>query len=106
MKKILFVGAMDREINSLLKYFDCKKKEKIFGTYQLSTTKSKNAEIGVLQTHVGDTNASLATIEALRLFNPDFVFKIGCVGGNSEGIHSGDVIVPTGFFHSGSWITR
>ena len=105
-KKILFVGAMDREISSLQSYFSCKESKKIYNIYPLFTAENKGIHIAVLQTHVGDTNAALAISEAIRIFNPDYVFKIGCVGGNSEGIHSGDIIVSVGFFHSGSWITR
>lgn len=104
--KILFVGAMDREISSLLKYYSCTPNKNIYDIYPLFTSTTKKIDIAVLQTHVGDTNGAIATSEAIRIFNPDYVFKIGCVGGNSEGVHSGDIIVPIGFFHSGSWITR
>ena len=97
-KKILFVGAMDREIFSLQAYFSCKENKKIHGIYPLFIAKNKDIHIGVLQTHVGDTNAALATPEAIKIFNPDYIFKIGCVGGNSEGVHSGDIIIPVGFF--------
>lgn len=104
--KILFVGAMDREVTLLQEYFSCTVKEKIHDIYPLATSTASDFEVGVLQTHVGDTNAAIATSEAIKIFNPDYVFKIGCVGGNSEGIHSEDIVVPVGFFHSGSWITR
>jgi nucleoside phosphorylase len=34
------------------------------------------------------------------------VLKLGCVGGHGPGVHTGDVIEPLAFFHSGAWITR
>lgn len=105
--KILFVGAMDREIRNLLSYFQCVKYEKIQKIYPYWLAKKDVPfELAVLQTHVGDTNAGISTTLALQKYHPDFVFKIGCVGANSKGIHTGDVLLPLGFFHTGSWITR
>lgn len=98
---------MDREIKDLLSHFQCIEKGKIQGMYPFWTAKKELPfELAVLQTHVGDTHASIATTLALGSYKPDFVFKIGCVGGNSKDVHSGDVLLPLGFFHSGSWITR
>lgn len=105
--KILFIGAMDREINDLLSYYECEEHKKLQEVYPLWLSKKDNAfELAVLQTHVGDTNAGIATTLALQNYEPDFVFKIGCVGANSKGVHTGDLLLPLGFFHSSSWITR
>ena len=100
----MFVGAMDREISGLIKYYSCKQTQTLLNNYPLFESTDK--KIKLIQTHVGDTNAALAVVSAIHETNPDFVLKIGCVGGNSAGVHSGDLIVPAGFFHSGSWITR
>ena len=105
--RILFVGAMDREISDLLSYFDCKESERLQHVYPFwLSMKDMPFELAVLQSHVGDTNAAISTTLALQKYQPDFVFKIGCVGANSKGVHTGDVLLPLGFFHSGSWITR
>ena len=105
--KILFIGAMDREIRQLLQYFQCIKKDKIKGIYPFWLSKKNNLlELAVVQSFVGDTNACISAALTIQKFRPDFVFKIGCVGGNSKGLHTGDILLPLGFFHSGSWITR
>ena len=40
--KILFIGAMDREIRQLLQYFQCIKKDKIKGIYPFWLSKKNN----------------------------------------------------------------
>lgn len=105
--KILIVGAMSTELHDLLSYFECRELKKLQNYYPFwSATKPLNYDLAVIQTFVGDTNAAIATTLVLRSFKPDYVFKIGCVGGNSQGLHTGNLLLPLGFFHSGSWITR
>jgi nucleoside phosphorylase len=100
--KILFVAAMEREFSCLQKYYKCKLDKKLFGIYPFY----KASNIGIVQTHIGDTNATIATLEAIRIFKPNYVFKIGCAGGNSPDIHTGDIFVPTSIFHGSTWMTR
>lgn len=108
--KILFVGAMEKEIRDLLKELECVEDSKLLGQYPFFTGNwikdKKHVSIGVVNTFVGDLNASVATLTAIQKFNPHYVFKVGCVGGNSAGIHKGEIILPCGYFHSASWITR
>lgn len=105
--KILIASAMDTELHDLLSYFECHELGKLQNYYPFwSASKLLDYELVILQTFVGDTNAAIATTLALQSFKPDYVFKIGCVGGNSQGLHTGDLLLPFGFFHSGSWITR
>lgn len=105
--KILLIGAMETELRDLLSFFQCKETDRLQNYYPFWLTNRRlNYKLGVLQTFVGDTNAGIATTLALKSFNPDYVFKVGRVGGNSHGIHTGDLLLPLGFFHSGSWITR
>ncbi|MFH1328660.1 MAG: hypothetical protein ABIH76_07470 [Candidatus Bathyarchaeota archaeon] len=109
MKKILFIGAMEKELRDLIGLFGCIEKKKLLNKYPFFLGKwsnNKRFEIGVLLSFVGDTNAAVSSIVTIKEFDPDYVFKVGCVGGTSPGIHKSDIIVPLGFFHSGSWITR
>lgn len=104
---ILIVGAMDRELRTLLSFYQCSLSTKLQGSYPLwHSTIKRPFEIKVLQTFVGDINASISTALAISSFNPDYVFKMGCVGGSSIGLHTGDTIMPVGFFSTTSWITR
>ena len=105
--KILIIGAMDREISDLLSYFKCVNQEIIQGVYPVWIAKKKEPfELVVIRSFVGDTNAAISATLAINKYRPEYVFKIGCVGGNSKGLHTGDILLPLGFFHSGSWITR
>ena len=105
--KILIVGAMDRELRELLSFYNCLESEKLQSLYPVwHSNVERQFEIGVLQTFVGDANASISTTLALDLLCPDYVFKLGCVGGNSAGLHTGDIVLPIGFFSTSSRITR
>jgi len=104
-KRILLVGAMDTEIGSLKKEFKLKQTKKLSNVYPLYTNKN-NTQVSLVETFVGDLNASLASYLAIGEVKPDYVIKIGCVGGNSADIHRGDILLADGYFHSASWITR
>ncbi|OGV96777.1 hypothetical protein A2W24_01800 [Microgenomates group bacterium RBG_16_45_19] len=101
---ILFVGAMEKELAGLNKYYHCHLSAKLQDQYPLFTNKTKS--VAILHTQVGETNAAIATTLAINAQRPDLVIKIGCVGGNSVGIHTGDIVVPIAYFHSAAWITR
>lgn len=105
--RILIIGAMDRELHDLLSFYGCSKSEKIRNIYPVwRSDVERRFEIVVLQTFVGDINASISTSLALSAYNPDYVFKIGCVGGGLGALHTGDIVMPLGFFSTSSWITR
>jgi nucleoside phosphorylase len=99
-KPILLVGAMEKELSGIIDYYKCQPLATLQQTYPLY--QAKNAPLFVLHTHVGDTNAAIATTLALKEIEPHVVLKIGCVGGNSAGIHTGDYILPITYFHSSS----
>lgn len=106
-KKVLIIGAMDRELKELLSYYKCTETEKLQSIYPIWHSSSDNPfELIVLQTHVGETNASISTTLAINSYNPDHVYKIGCVGGCSGKLHTGDIIMPLGFFSTTAWISR
>lgn len=104
--KILFVGAMETELRPLLKELNATESKKLLNIFPLYKAIYKSIEVYVVETYVGETNASIATLEAIRDVNPDFVIKYGCVGGSYTESKNGDIIIPLGFFHRTSWITR
>ncbi len=104
--RVLFVGAMDREIDGVRAHFGCEPGEPVHGAFPFWIAREPKVDIGVVQTHVGEANAAIAAAEAIRRFAPGHVFKLGCVGGHAEGVHTGDLVSPIAFFHSGAWITR
>ena|SRR3989344_87615 len=104
--RVLFVVAMDSELQPLLKTLGKPKTSKILDTFPLYETSYKSVKIFIVHTYVGDVNASIAGFEAIREVNPDYVIKFGAVGGNYRESKAGDIIIPLGFFHRGGWITR
>ncbi|MFA6446405.1 MAG: hypothetical protein WCW14_04135 [Candidatus Paceibacterota bacterium] len=104
--RILFVGAMETELRPLLKEFNAVESKKLLNIFPLYKATYQSVEVFVVETFVGETNASIASLEAIKETNPDFVIKYGCVGGSYIESKNGDVIVPLGFFHRTSWITR
>ena len=104
--KILIAGAMDTELLPLFKSLGKAKTHKLLNTFPLSKMSYKSLELFILKTYVGDVNASIAGFEAVRETNPDYVIKFGAVGGSYPESKAGDIIVPLGFFHRTSWITR
>ena len=104
--RILFVGAMETELRPLLKELNATPIKRLVNVFPLYKAIHKSIEVSIVETFVGETNASIATLEALKEVNPDFVIKYGCVGGSYLESKSGDVIIPLGFFHRTSCITR
>jgi nucleoside phosphorylase len=106
MSKTLCITAMDRENAGLIARIGATRDADLPGRFPCWIARHGDREIGVVQTHVGEANAAIATTAALARFAPDRVIKLGCVGGHAEDVHTGDVVLPVGFFHSGAWITR
>ena len=104
--KILVVGAMDSELQPLIKAVGKSSLKKVLNTFPLYLAKYKSLDFFILKTFVGDVNASVAGFAAIREINPDYVIKFGAVGGSFPESKAGDIIVPQGFFHRTSWITR
>ena len=104
--KILFAGAMDTELKPLLKRLDKVKSSKLLNVFPLYEAQYKSTKVFIVQTFVGDVNASVAGFEAIRKVDPDYVIKFGAVGGSFSESKAGDIIVPLGFFHRTGWITK
>jgi nucleoside phosphorylase len=104
--RVLVVGAMDRELAGLRAHYACAPHDALLGAYPFCTAERNGVALSIVQTHVGEVNAALATREAIARCAPQVVLKLGCVGGHSAGLHTGDIVLSLGYFHSGAWITR
>lgn len=102
--RILVLGAMDREIVGLRRALAARAEAPLLGTYPRWTT--EDASIDIVLTHVGDVDAAIAATAALTMLTPSIVLKVGCVGGHTAGLHTGDVVIPARVFHSGAWIAH
>lgn len=106
-KTVLIIGAMETELRHLIAKLNAKPSTKLHNHYPTFTSQlSPTTTVHIVESYVGDLNASLSSTLALEAFQPNYVFKLGCIGGNSAGLHQNDIILPEGYFHSTSWITR
>jgi len=78
--KILFVGAMETELRPLLKALHATPVKKLLNVFPIYKATYKSIEVYIVETFVGDSNASIASVEAIKEVNPDYVIKYGCVG--------------------------
>ena len=104
--RIMLVNAMPTETLDIVEKFKMKTVGKLANFYPYYSTKIGDREVYLLQTHVGSINAPAATSIAIEQLKPEYVIKVGCIGGNAPGLKANDIIVPTLFFHSGAWLTR
>lgn len=105
-RKVLIIGAMDTELKPLLASIGQTTDSKLIDIFPLHQATVNGVELYIVKTYVGDVNASIAGYEAIRTIDPDLVIKFGAVGGSYPESKAGDIIVPLGFFHRTSWITR
>ncbi len=104
--KILLVTAMETETLDIVEKFKMRLEAKLADFYPLYSAMIGDREVSLLQTYVGSINAPAAASLVIDRLKPDYVIKIGCIGGNAPGLKANDIIVPTRFFHSGAWLTR
>lgn len=103
---ILLVTAMETETLDIVEKFKMTLVGRLANFYPYYSTKLEDRTLMLVQTHVGSINAPAAASLAIDLLRPDYVIKVGCIGGNAPGLKPNDIIVPTLFFHSGAWLTR
>ena len=71
--KILFVGAMETELRPLLKELNATPIKKLLNVFPLYKATHRLIEVYIIETFVGEANASVATLEAIKEVNPDVV---------------------------------
>ncbi len=94
-KTILIQGAMDIEIETILKNLDEMTKINI-SDFEFYIGKINNYKIIVSKTLIGEINSSIATTIGIMKFTPDFVINQGIAGAHKEYIHTGDIIIGKG----------
>lgn len=91
-KTILIQGAMDIEIETIIKNLDDMAKINI-SDFEFYTGKINNYKIIVSKTLIGEINSSIATTLGITKFTPDLVINQGIAGAHKEYIHTGDIII-------------
>ena len=89
---ILIQGAMDIEIEYLIRRLDKKEKNIICGfEFFKGTIDGRNVVISKME--VGVINATIATTLGIINFHPDIVINQGIAGAHRKDIHTGDIII-------------
>ncbi len=91
-KTILIQGAMDIEVEYLIRNLEKKEKHTIAG-YEFYTGYMHTSKVIISKTLVGIVNATTTTTIAILTFHPDIVINQGIAGAHKSNIHIGDIII-------------
>ena len=88
------IGAMDLEVNTLVKDLQDKKEEKKFGlTFFLG--KLKKYEVVIVKCGVGKVNAGRTTQVLISEYSPKYIINTGIGGGLYNQLKIGDIVIST-----------
>ena len=91
-KTILIQGAMDIEVEYLIRNLEKKEKHTIAG-YEFYTGYMHTSKVIISKTLVGIVYATTTTTIAILTFHPDIVINQGIAGAHKSNIHIGDIII-------------
>lgn len=92
------IGAMEEEVNAILKLMDISTKQMNHGyTFYEGTMNGKS--VVLVQGGIGKVNAAVSATLLLTQYDIHFVLNIGSAGGLSLNQNVGDVVVSTGVLH-------
>ncbi len=95
---IAIIGAMQEEVNEVLKLIHVNSNEEICGyTFTKGTYEGK--EIVVLKSGIGKVNAAVSTTLLLDHYAIDYVINVGTAGGLHIEQNPFDVVISTGVAH-------
>jgi len=88
------IGAMDEEVQLLLKNMT-RKKETVHAQIAVTTGKFKGVEIALAQSGIGKVSATICTQMMIDLFKPRAMIFSGVAGGLLPNMLAGDIIVAS-----------
>lgn len=89
---ILVQGAMDMEIDYLVKNLSNPVKEQI-ASWTFWKGKMGDNTVIVSRTEIGLTNASAATVLGIEKYTPTIIINQGTAGGHDPELHAGDIVI-------------
>lgn len=104
-KPILIAGAMDIEVDTLIKSIQHPKKLMI-NHYHFVTGTYKGYPVVIAKTEQGSINATIATTLAIEKFNPIIIVNVGTAGGYTNDLHTNDIVIAQKSFNSLTHVTR
>lgn len=86
------IGAMDEELEILLKELKPERKE-IKAQMEFNSGKLWNRDVVIVRSGIGKVNASVCAQILVDDFNVDNIINIGIAGGTAENVMPGDVVI-------------
>lgn len=100
-ERILVQGAMDMEVNHLIKVLENAKEERS-GAWTFWVGNMGKKEVIVSRTEVGLTNAGAATAIAIEKYKPTVIINQGTSGGHDPKLHTGDIVLAQSTVNMGA----
>lgn len=101
---IIIQGAMEMEIEELLKSVNIEKKENING-FKFYIGEISGYPVIISETQVGIINASMATLLAIQTYNPVAIINQGIAGAHVDYIHRNDIVIGEKSVNINAFIT-
>lgn len=101
---IIIQGALQSEIEYLLKAYEVKNKEEI-GGYVFYECEYKDYPIIISKTKMGEISSAIATTLAIQKYNPKFIINQGTAGALVESINKNEIIVGTSVYYISQFST-
>lgn len=101
---IIIQGAMELEVEELLKLINVEKEENING-FKFCIGQINGYPVIISETQVGIINASMATLIAIQQYNPIAIINQGIAGSHVDYIHRNDIVVGQKSVNINAFIT-
>lgn len=101
---IIIQGAMEMEVEELLKIANIEKEENRNG-FQFYLGHISEYPVIISETQVGVINASMATLIAIQNYNPIVIINQGIAGSHVDYIHRNDIVVGEKSVNINAFIT-
>ena len=89
---IIIQGAMEMEVDELLKSANIEKEENING-FKFYIGQINEYPVIISETQIGIINVSMATLIAIQKYNPIAIINQGIAGAHVDYIHRNDIVV-------------
>ncbi len=101
---IVIQGAMEMEVDELLKLINIEKEENING-FKFYIGQINEYPVIISETQIGIINVSMATLIAIQKYNPKVIINQGIAGSHVDYIHRNDIVVGEKSVNINAFIT-
>ena len=98
MNKIVIQGALQSEIDYLLKIFDVLKKVN-YCNYTFYECNYKGLMVIISKTKIGEISSAIATTLAIQKYQPEFIINQGTAGALVDWLNKGDIVVGNKIYY-------